>query len=324
MSALLEARGLSTWFPVGRRWQRQQLLKAVDAVDLDVRAGETLALVGESGSGKTTLGRTLLRLIEPTAGTIRFEGQDLLAMKGPALRTLRRRMQIVFQDPFASIDPRMSVGEIVAEGLVVHGIGNAAERAARVAEVLALVGLDGTLARRYPHALSGGQRQRIGIARALTLEPSFIVADEAVSSLDVSVQAQVLRVLAELRQRLALTMLFITHNLGVVRMIADRVVVMYLGRVVEVGPTAELFARPAHPYTRALLASVPVPDPTLRPELAGLQGELPSGIERPAGCVFRTRCPHAMPACAQELPALAEAGRDHRAACIRLQEIRHT
>lgn len=317
---LVEAEGVCTWFPVGRGW-RPKMLKAVDGVSFKVHQGETLALVGESGSGKTTLGRTLLRLIEPTAGRIRFGGEDLTTLDADRLRSLRRQMQIVFQDPYASLDPRMSVADIVAEGLVVHGIGSRAERAARVADVLELVGLDPAFAQRFPHALSGGQRQRVGIARALALQPRFIVADEAVSSLDVSVQAQVLRVLAELRQRLGLTMLFITHNLGVVRMIADRVAVMYLGRLVEIGPTAEVFARPAHPYTRALLASVPVPDPSVRLALPDLQGEPPGGLERPGGCVFRTRCPLAVPACGECVPALADttvAG--HRAACIRIND----
>lgn len=318
---LLRAEHVSTWFPVGRRWLRPQVLKAVDDVSLNVRQGETLALVGESGSGKTTLGRTLLRLIEPTTGRIHFSGGDLTSLTPSGLRQARRHMQIVFQDPMASLDPRMSVGEIIAEGLVVHRLGSAAERSHRVAQALALVGLDASLARRFPHALSGGQRQRVGIARALILEPRFLVADEAVSSLDVSVQAQILRVLSELRSRLALTMLFITHNLGVVRMIADRVAVMYLGRLVEIGPTADIFARPAHPYTRALLASVPVPDPRVRRELAVLQGEVPSGLNRPSGCVFRTRCPLAQPACAAAMPSLAIAGVDHQAACLRIDAV---
>ena len=298
------------------------MLRAVDEVDLEVREGEVLALVGESGSGKTTLGRTLLRLIEPTAGHITFDGRSLTGMGSPELRALRRQMQVVFQDPFASLDPRMAVGEIDGEGLAVHGVGTRAQRAERVAEVLEVVGLEPSFAQRYPHALSGGQRQRVGIARALALAPRFILADEAVSSLDVSVQAQILRVLADLRTRLGLTMLFITHNLGVVRMMADRVAVMYLGRVVEVGPVVEVFARPAHPYTRVLLASVPVPDPAVRAAWEPQPGEPASGVERPTGCVFQSRCPQAVPACAAARPALEAAGPDHRAACIRLHELR--
>ena len=319
---LIVARGVSTWFAVGRSGWRPRMLKAVDEVDLEVREGEVLALVGESGSGKTTLGRTLLRLIEPTAGHITFDGQALTGMGAAELRALRRQMQVVFQDPFASLDPRMSVGEIVGEGLAVHGVGTRAERAARVAEVLDLVGLEASFAQRYPHALSGGQRQRVGIARALALAPRFILADEAVSSLDVSVQAQILRVLADLRNRLGLTMLFITHNLGVVRMMADRVAVMYLGRVVEVGPTAEVFARPAHPYTRVLLSSVPVPDPSVRAQWEPQPGEPASGVERPSGCVFQSRCLHAVDACAAARPPLQAAGPAHHAACIRLHEWR--
>jgi len=319
---LLVAHGVSTWFPVGRSGWRPRMLRAVDQVDLAIREGEVLALVGESGSGKTTLGRTLLRLVEPTAGRITFDGRELTGMPGAELRALRRQMQVVFQDPLASLDPRMSVGEIVGEGLALHRVGTRAERAARVAEVLQLVGLEASFAQRFPHALSGGQRQRVGIARALALAPRFILADEAVSSLDVSVQAQILRVLADLRTRLGLTMLFITHNLGVVRMMADRVAVMYLGRLVEVGPTAQVFARPAHPYTRVLLASVPVPDPSVRAQWEPQPGEPASGVDRPTGCVFQSRCPSATPACATAQPALEEAGPDHRAACIRLHELR--
>lgn len=318
---LVLAEGLTVAYPVGRRWWRPRVLRAVDDVTLAVREGEVLALVGESGSGKTTLGRALLRLVEPTAGRVRFGEHEVTAMAPGPLRRLRRQMQIIFQDPFASLDPRMTVGEIVAEGLAIHRTGDRESRRSRVAEMLALVGLDPDHADRYPHAMSGGQRQRVGIARALAVNPRFIVADEAVSSLDVSVQAQIINVLADLRARLGLTMLFISHNLGVVRLIADRVAVMYLGRLVEIAPTASLYDSPRHPYTRALLASVPVPDPSVRQSLELLQGELPSGIDRPSGCVFRTRCPFAAAECASEVPRLAEAGPGHLAACIRIDHV---
>lgn len=318
---LVRAEGLTVAYPVGRRWWRPRVLRAVDDVTLAVREGEVLALVGESGSGKTTLGRALLRLVEPTSGRVRFGEHEVTAMAPGPLRRLRRQMQIIFQDPFASLDPRMTVGEIVAEGLAIHHTGDRESRRARVAEMLALVGLDPDHADRYPHAMSGGQRQRVGIARALAVNPRFIVADEAVSSLDVSVQAQIINVLADLRARLGLTLLFISHNLGVVRLIADRVAVMYLGRLVEIAPTASLYDSPRHPYTRALLASVPVPDPTVRQSLDLLRGELPSGIDRPTGCVFRTRCPFAAAECANEVPRLAEAGPGHLAACIRIDHV---
>jgi len=314
---LIRAQALTTAFPVGRSLLRQRMLRAVDEVSLDIGTNEVLALVGESGSGKTTFGRSLLRLVEPTSGSIWFEGQDITRLERTQMRALRRQMQIVFQDPFASLDPRMSVGEIVAEGLRIHGIGSATERAERVARVLDQVGLGVDHARRYPHALSGGQRQRAGIARALAVEPRFIVADEPVSSLDVSIQAQIVQLLDELRRRLGLAMLFITHSLGVVRILSDRVAVMYLGRLVEIAPTAALFERPAHPYTRTLLASIPLPDPKARRPLAALQGELPSGLNPPSGCVFRTRCPHATDACARERPALRPLGPEHHVACSR-------
>ncbi len=315
--ALVRAERLTTAFPIGRKLWGRPLLKAVDNVDLSVYQDEVLALVGESGSGKTTLGRSLLRLVEPTSGAIWFGEREITRLPRGALRALRREMQIVFQDPFASLDPRMTVGEIVAEGLRIHGIGDRASRIARVAEVLSQVGLESDHARRYPHALSGGQRQRVGVARALAVQPRFIVADEPVSSLDVSIQAQIINLLDDLRRRLGLTMLFITHNLGVVRLISDRVAVMYLGRIVELAPTRTLFERPAHPYTRTLLASIPLPDPKRRRSLAALQGELPSGLNPPSGCVFRTRCPHAIPECAHAVPGLDAVGPEHYAACIR-------
>jgi oligopeptide/dipeptide ABC transporter ATP-binding protein len=315
--ALVRAERLTTAFEVGRKLWRRNVLKAVDAVDLSVYANEVLALVGESGSGKTTLGRSLLRLVEPTAGQVYFGGRDITCASREQMRGLRREMQIVFQDPFASLDPRMTVAEIVAEGLSIHGIGDRAARRARVVEVLRQVGLDVEHGERYPHALSGGQRQRVGIARALAVNPRFIVADEPVSSLDVSIQAQIINLLDDLRRQLGLTMLFITHNLGVVRIISDRVAVMYLGRVVELAPTKRLFEAAAHPYTRTLLASIPVPDPKARRPLAALQGELPSPLNLPSGCVFRTRCAHAIAACAQHVPALETIEPSHQVACIR-------
>jgi oligopeptide/dipeptide ABC transporter ATP-binding protein len=320
--ALVRAERLSVGYSVRGRWWNRPVLRAVDAVDLDIAEGEVLALVGESGSGKTTLGRALLRLVEPTQGEVFFDGKPFTGLTAGQVRPLRRQMQIIFQDPFASLDPRMTVGDIVAEGLVIHGAGNRAARSHRVAEMLALVGLDPDHARRYPHAMSGGQRQRVGIARALAVNPRFVVADEPVSSLDVSVQAQIINVLADLRSRLGLTMLFISHNLGVVRVIADRVAVMYLGKVIEVATTQVLFDDPAHPYTQALLASMAIPDPTRRQSIGMLRGELPSGIDRPPGCVFHTRCPYAEPACAAAAPPMVEAGRGQAAACIRIEVAR--
>jgi oligopeptide/dipeptide ABC transporter ATP-binding protein len=314
---LVRARQLTTAFAVGGRLWRRPLLRAVDRVDLTIQANEVLALVGESGSGKTTLGRTLLRLIEPTSGELWFRGREITHLPRPEMQHLRREMQFVFQDPFASLDPRMTVGEIVAEGLRIHYRAERSSRAEKVAATLLQVGLEPSYARRYPHALSGGQRQRVGVARALALEPRFIVADEPVSSLDVSIQAQIINLLDELRRRLGLTMLFITHNLGVVRLISDRVAVMYLGRIIEIAPTERLFARPAHPYTRMLLASIPVPDPRRRQPLAALPGELPSALNPPSGCVFRTRCPLAAEACARHIPILESIEPGHQLACIR-------
>ena len=319
---LLVARDISTQFPVGPIGWRRKVLTAVDRVDLRIREGEVLALVGESGSGKTSLGRTLLRLIEPASGSIQYDGRELVGMSDTELRALRREMQVIFQDPFASLDPRMTVSQIIAEGLVIHRIGTQATQMLRVQEMLTLVGLDPMVGERYAHALSGGQRQRVGIARALAIQPRFIVADEAVSSLDVSVQAQILRVLSDLRELLGLTMLFITHNLSVVRIIADRIAVMYLGRIVEIGPTAQVFSQPAHPYTRLLLASVPMPDPRVRLNWDFPQGEAVSSLVRPVGCAFQARCPFAIPRCAEAAPTLVDAGTDHQAACIRISEIR--
>lgn len=321
MKNLVVARGLTTSFEVSGQGWRRKLLHAVDHVDLEIREGEVLALVGESGSGKTTLGRSILRLVEPSAGSVEFDGRELIGMSKQDLRLLRRDMQLIFQDPFASLDPRMTVMQIIDEGLSIHRLGTLSERETRVFEMLQLVGLDASLSKRYPHALSGGQRQRVGIARALALRPRFIVADEAVSSLDVSAQAQILRLLADLRQALGLTMLFITHNLNVVKMIANRVCVMYLGKIVETGPTDLVFKSPAHPYTRLLLASVPIPNPLERSNWDLPNFEPPSGLNKPKGCAFHSRCPYAVALCENTTPHLVDAGANRQAACFRLSEI---
>src|SRR5262249_51464777 len=263
---------------------------AVTCVDLRLAPGETLGLVGESGCGKSTLGRLLLRLIEPTSGDVTFEGRSLTALGARDLRALRRSMQIIFQDPYGSLHPRMRIDAIVGEGLLIHKVGTRAERRAKVRELLELVGLPPEAASRYPHEFSGGQRQRVGIARALALGPKFVVADEAVSALDVSIQAQILNLLQDLQRRLALTMLFISHDFRVVEHLADRVAIMYLGRIVEQGPRAAVYGNPRHPYTRALLSAVPVPDPTRKGERQQLRGEPPSPVSPPPGCAFHPRC----------------------------------
>jgi oligopeptide/dipeptide ABC transporter ATP-binding protein len=322
MSApLLEAIDLVKHFPVGGGFGgRTGLVRAVDGVSFRLARGETLALVGESGCGKSTTARLVLRLIEPTDGEVIFEGREITGLQGAALRRLRRRMQIVFQDPFASLNPRMSVGAILEEPLLVHGIGSRTERRARVAELLSLVGLAGYHAARYPHEFSGGQRQRIGIARALAVEPALVVCDEPVSALDVSIQAQVVNLLKDLQARLGLSYLFIAHDLAVVKHMADRVAVMYLGRIVETAPTAALFAAPAHPYTRTLLAAIPRPDPRQKQATAGA-ADLPSPLDPPPGCHFHTRCGFAVARCRAVAPTLAPIGQGHDVACHRAAEL---
>ncbi len=313
---LLQIRALRKSFPVGGGgFGRRPRLVAVDDVDLDVGGGETVGLVGESGCGKSTLARLALRLIEPDSGEIRFEDRDLRALGRRDLRNMRRRMQIVFQDPFASLNPRMTVAETIAEGLRVHGLARGVDRERRVAELLEIVGLAPEHAGRYPHEFSGGQRQRIGIARALALEPRLIVADEPVSSLDVSIQAQILNLLLDLQKRFGLAYLFISHDLRVVRHLSRRVAVMYLGRIVEYGPAEALYDRPQHPYTEALLSAVPVPDPTREQRRIVLSGDVPSPIAPPPGCPFHPRCPKAVAQCATERPALREVASQHVTAC---------
>jgi len=314
---ILEATGLSTHFPI-RRGILQRVVghvRAVDGVDLTVMPGETLGLVGESGCGKSTLGRTLLHLIPATAGEVRFEGRDVLRLAGAQLKAFRRDMQIIFQDPVGSLDPRMTVRQIVGEGLATHRLGTGRERETRVMEMLDRVGLRPEAAGRYPHEFSGGQRQRIGIARALVLRPKLVVADEPVSALDVSIQSQVLNLLVELKRDFNLTYLFVAHNLAVVGYISDRIAVMYLGKVVELAPAAELYRRPLHPYTVALLSAIPQPVPGRRRNRIVLSGDVPSPINPPSGCRFRTRCPIAQAVCAEVEPPLQQQAGGHLAAC---------
>jgi oligopeptide/dipeptide ABC transporter ATP-binding protein len=316
---LVELTDMTVTFPIGGGLLRggRASLRAVDRFTLTVNPREVVGLVGESGSGKTTTGRAILRLLEPASGTIRFEGSDITHLDKPALRPLRRRMQMIFQDPYSSLNPRLRVRDIINEAFIIHDIGTPRDRPDRVAALLDQVGMTRDAMERYPHEFSGGQRQRIGIARALAVEPVFVVADEPVSALDVSVQAQVLNLLLDLQQSLGLAMLFIAHDLAVVQYVSDRVVVMYLGRIMEVAPAETIYRRPLHPYTVALLEAAPEPDPTARRELTELTGEIPSPMSPPSGCVFRTRCVHAIDACAHVEPPLVEVAPGHSKACIR-------
>lgn len=321
---LLEVKNLKMYFPVtsGILFQRKVAdVKAVDDVSFFIRKGETLGLVGESGCGKTTTGRCILQLYKPTAGIINFEGRNLMDLDGKSMRAMRRKIQVIFQDPYGSLNPRMTCGDIVGEPLIVHKLtANKGEYRDRVTELLEVVGLNPYMADRYPHEFSGGQRQRIGIARALAVNPSFIVCDEPVSALDVSIQAQVINLLEELQDKFGLTYLFIAHDLSVVRHISDRIAVMYLGHIVEIADRIELYENPLHPYTKALLSAVPIPDPVIEAqrERIILTGDVPSPMHPPEGCVFHTRCPIMIDDCRLGIPQLREVSSDHWVACIRV------
>jgi oligopeptide transport system ATP-binding protein len=315
---LVQIRDLCKEFPVGGQglWTRRKLaVKAVDGVNLDIEPGETVGLVGESGSGKSTLGRLILRLIEPTSGQVIFDGRDLSTLGRGEMRQLRRRMQVVFQDPYASLNPRMRVGAIVGEGIDIHKLAKGREKQDRLIELLRMVGLDADALSRYPHEFSGGQRQRIGIARALAVNPRFLVLDEPVSALDVSIQAQIINLLQDLQERLNLTYLFIAHDLRVVEHISRRVAIMYLGKIVELGSSEQIYAEPRHPYTRALLSAVPSIDPASKQERIRLPGELPSPVDPPPGCSFHPRCPYAKDVCRKIVPKLEKGSGEHAVAC---------
>ena len=319
---LVEVEGLHMYFPItsGILFQRKVAdIKAVDGVSFTVRKGETLGLVGESGCGKSTTGRAILQLYRPTAGAVRFGGETLNEVKGRSLRSFRRRMQMIFQDPYSSLNPRMNVASIISEPMVIHGLYKGNERTERVEAILDQVGLNPYFAKRYPHEFSGGQRQRIGVARALAVEPEFIVLDEPVSALDVSIQAQIINLLEDLQEEYNLTYLFIAHDLAVVRHISDRVAVMYLGKIMELAQSNELYENPLHPYTRALLSAVPITDPELERtrERIILTGDVPSPVRPPPGCVFQTRCPIAIDECREVIPEFREVQPNHWVACLR-------
>ncbi len=327
---LLEVTDLHKHYPVrgGIFGRTQAVVRAVNGVSLQLMPGQTLGLVGESGCGKSTLGRTLMLLEEPTCGTVHFDGHDLSKARGAELFRLRREIQMVFQDPYSSINPRMTVGEIVREPLVVHGIGSKAEQIERVRSLLETVGLMGDMSTRYPNEFSGGQRQRIGVARALALNPRLVIADEPVSALDVSVQSQVLNLMVQLQQERGLSYVFISHDLSVVEHVSDLVAIMYLGRIVETGPVERIFGQPAHPYTRALMQAIPAGNPRQRRESVPLQGETPSPTDAPPGCAFSSRCPHVTDDCRQAPPRLEPVGPvpqgvgvSHQVACIRVDQI---
>jgi len=317
-SELVSIRDLVKHFPIE---DSDDVVKAVDGVSFDIREGETLGLVGESGCGKSTVGRCILRLHEPTSGEVIFEGKNLVGLPDREMQALRREMQIIFQDPYASLNPRLSILSIVSEPLKIHGVSSKQDRQDRVADLLSKVGLDPKYMHRYPHEFSGGQRQRIGIARALALNPKLIICDEPVSALDVSVQAQVVNLLQDLQQEFGLTYLFISHGLAVVQHISNRVAVMYLGKIVEIADSLELYENPLHPYTKALLSAIPVPDPTKKRDRIVLKGDVPTPINPPSGCRFRTRCPFAIEKCSAVVPELKEYAPGHFGACIRIEEL---